>query len=196
VWHRLKNLLACFGTFFLLVTTVPPVWYGQWLAHPWTETHGPVLIVLGGDLVRAGAMGETSYWRCVSAVDVWREGGVRQVVLTGDAETTGSMRDWLTGQGIPAEAILLETHSGSTRENALNTAKLLQGVPGPYLMVTSDIHTWRSWRVFQKAGLIVAPRPAPDAFKRANDWRNRWRVFLDIGTECSKIAYYSWKRWI
>jgi uncharacterized SAM-binding protein YcdF (DUF218 family) len=55
---------------------------------------------------------------------------------------------------------------------------------------------WRAQRVFRKAGLTVIPRPAPDAFKRANDWRDRWRVFLDIANECTKILYYRAKSWI
>ncbi len=175
---------------------VPPAWYAQWLARPWTDAHGPFLIVLGGDSVREGIMGESSYWRCVSAIDVWRETGVRRLVLTGDAQTTASMRSWLISQGIPADAITVEGHSRSTRENALFTAALLRGVPGPFLLLTSDIHVWRASRAFRKAGLDVFPRPAPDAFKRSRDWRNRWRVFLDIGGEWCKIIYYAWKGWI
>ena len=194
--RRLKNLLAWFGAFFLLVLLIPPVWYGAWLARPWTEVNGPVLIVLGGDLAHRGAMGETSYWRCISAVEVWREGAVRRVILTGDEQTISPMREWLVEQGIPAAAVTLETHSHSTRENALRTAELLRGVPGPYLLLTSDIHVLRSWRAFRKCGLIVSPRPAPDAFKDSNDWRNRWRVFLDISDECLKTAYYWARGWI
>jgi uncharacterized SAM-binding protein YcdF (DUF218 family) len=106
------------------------------------------------------------------------------------------MRTWIVGQGVPAAAITVEGNSHTTRENALFTAALLRNVPGPYLLLTSDIHIWRAQRAFRKAGLTVIPRPAPDAFKRANDWRDRWSVFLDIATECVKIVYYKSKSWI
>jgi uncharacterized SAM-binding protein YcdF (DUF218 family) len=141
-------------------------------------------------------MGTSSYWRSVYAVDVWHEGGVKRMILSGDPQTTASMRAWIAGQGVPPEAIAVEGRSQTTRENALFTAALLSDVPGPYLLLTSDFHMWRAQRAFRKAGLVVLPRPAPDAFKRANDWRDRWRVFLDIANECVKIVYYHAKHWI
>jgi uncharacterized SAM-binding protein YcdF (DUF218 family) len=196
VLHHLKNLLACLGALLALVTIVPPEWYGQWLAHPWTDARAPVLIVLGGDSVREGMMGTSSYWRSVFAVDVWREGGVKRMILSGDRQTTASMRTWIVEQGVPADAVTVEGNSQTTHENAVFTAALLRDVPGPYLLMTSDIHMWRAQRAFRQAGLAILPRPAPDAFKRANDWRDRWRVFLDIANECTKIVYYRLKRWI
>ena len=192
----LRNLLACLGALLALVLLVPPRWYAQWLARPWTDARAPVLIVLGGDSVRDGMMGLSSYWRAVSAVDVWREGGIERIVLSGDAGTTASMRTWMVGQGIPAAALQMENRSHSTHENALLTAGLLQGTPGPYLLLTSDIHVWRARRAFLKAGLTVLPRPAPDAFKRGNNWRDRWPVFLDVSEECVKIVYYRLRGWI
>jgi len=196
VFHRLKTLFAILGLFSALVTIVPPAWYGQRLAHPWTDAQGPVLIVLGGDSIRDGMMGTSSYWRSVFAVDVWHGGGVQRIILSGDAQTTASMRTWIIGQGVPSSAVTVEGRSQSTRENALFTTALLRDVPGPYLLMSSDIHMWRAQRTFRKAGLTVIPRPAPDALKRASDWRDRWRVFLDIATECTKIAYYKSKSWI
>jgi len=197
-WRRsLKNSLSYLGALLLLVTIVPPTWYGGWLAGPWSDATAPVLIVLGGDSVREGMMGTSSYWRCVFAVDVWNQGGVRKMILSGDDQATRSMRAWILGQGVPAEVVMVENRSQSTRENALFTAVMLRnGIPGPYMLLTSDIHMWRARRAFAKAGLTIVPRAAPDAFKRANDWRDRWRVFLDIDLECAKIAYYRARSWI
>jgi uncharacterized SAM-binding protein YcdF (DUF218 family) len=180
----------------LLITIVPPTWYGQWMSGQWTDTEAPVLIVLGGDSVRDGIMGPATYWRSVYAVDVWHWGGIQRIVLSGDPQTTDAMRKWMVGQGVPERVLMIEGGSGSTRENAMFTANLLRDVPGPYLLLTSDIHMWRALRAFRKAGLPVLPRPAPDAFKRGNDWRDRWRVFLDIGAECGKIIYYKQRGWI
>ena len=149
-----------------------------------------------GDSIQAGMMGISSYWRSVYTLDVWHEGGVKRIILSGDPQTTASMRDWLIAQGIPRDAVTIEGRSRSTRENALFTAALVRDIPGPYLLLTSDIHMWRAQRAFRKAGLEVFARPAPDAFKRGTDWRDRWRVFLDIASEGVKIGYYKWKQWI
>jgi uncharacterized SAM-binding protein YcdF (DUF218 family) len=194
--RTLKNLLISLGALLAVVTIVPPAWYGRWLATSWAEAQAPVLIVLGGDSIREGMMGNSSYWRTVYAVDVWHEGGINRIILSGDEQTTASMRAWIVGQGVPPEAVAMENHSHSTRENAVQTTAFLRNTSGPYILMTSDIHMWRAVRAFRKAGLTVLPRPAPDAFKRANDWRDRWRVFLDIALEYSKIVYYRSKSWI
>ena len=193
---RLSVFFACLGVLLTLVTIVPPQWYGEALARSWTNAQEPILIVLGGDSIQAGMMGISSYWRSVYTLDVWHEGGVKRIILSGDPQTTASMRDWLIAQGIPRDAVTIEGRSRSTRENALFTAALVRDIPGPYLLLTSDIHMWRAQRAFRKAGLEVFARPAPDAFKRGTDWRDRWRVFLDIASEGVKIGYYKWKQWI
>jgi uncharacterized SAM-binding protein YcdF (DUF218 family) len=180
--RRLKALAALLGVLLLAV--------------PWKEGGAPVLIVLGGDSVRDGMLGTSSYWRSVYAVDLWRWGGIRHIVISGDPETTASMRAWILGQGIPADAVTVEGRSKTTRENALCTAALARDVPGPYLLLTSDIHMWRALHAFRKAGIAALPRPAPDAFKRGNDPRDRWRVFEDIVSECAGILYYKAKGWV
>jgi uncharacterized SAM-binding protein YcdF (DUF218 family) len=90
---------------------------------------------LGGSILEDGIMGESSYWRAVYAVLAWREGGFRQVVLSGGGSEgmaiVEPMRTFLESHGIPRRAIQLETQSKSTHENALYTKALLAGVSGP-----------------------------------------------------------------
>jgi uncharacterized SAM-binding protein YcdF (DUF218 family) len=193
VW--LVRLLAILGLVLAAATAIPPQWYAGFLAQPWTEEQGAVLVVLGGDALEDGSLAESSLWRCVFAVKVWREGGFERLVVSGNPADTAAMRDYLTWRGIPFEAIVIENHSLSTRENALHTARLAQGMRGPFVLLTSDFHMWRAWRAFAKAGLDIAPRPCPDAFKRSRDWRNRWRVFLDLTLELVKIGYYQIRGW-
>jgi uncharacterized SAM-binding protein YcdF (DUF218 family) len=63
--------------------------------------------------------------------------------------------------GVPPEAIVLEGASRNTRENALDSASLLQqhdcATP---LLVTSAAHMARSVATFKKAGVEVFPVPA------------------------------------
>jgi len=73
--------------------------------------------VLGADSLR-DVLGASSYWRSVYAVRAWREGGFSTVVVTGgpaDLPISERMRDYIVSQGVPVSAILVETHSQSTR---------------------------------------------------------------------------------
>jgi uncharacterized SAM-binding protein YcdF (DUF218 family) len=177
-------------------TLIPPQRYAGFLVGPWTEPRGNVLVVLGSDTLDNGSLGESSFWRCVFAADVWRDSRFKYLVLSGDSTNTAAMKSYLVWRGIPAEAIVLETESRSTRQNALNTAKLAAGMNGPFVLLTSDYHMWRANRAFQKAGLNIAPRPCPDAFKRSAQWQNRWQVFLLVMEEFGKIGYYRARGWI
>lgn len=125
----------------------------------------------------------------------WRTGGFRHLVISG-AGSAASMRDFMINQGVPAEAIVVEDRSSNTRENAAFSVPLARQWPGPYVLLTSDYHVWRAARVFRKAGLGVIAAPVSDGLKRANDWRSRWRVFIDLSQETAKIAYYRARGWI
>ena len=192
----LRLLLAGLGALVLLVTLAPPRAYLRWLTGPWNDPRAPVLIVLGGDSLDGKMLGESSYWRTIYAIWTWREGGFKHVILSGDQQITLPMRDYLVCQGVPAGAVIVEGRSRSTRENALFTAELLRGIPGPYVLLTSDFHMWRARRAFTRAGVTVLPLPFPDAGKRMVDWRWRWNVFLDLSAETVKIAYYRARGWI
>ena len=114
--------LVCLGGLVLLVTLAPPRWYALYLSESWPEPRGAVLIVLGADVIDNGMLGQSSYWRSLMAVSTWKSSTFRQVVLSGDYRTTAPMRDFIVCQGVPAEAVLIEGRSTSTRENALFTA--------------------------------------------------------------------------
>jgi len=190
------RLLALLGALLLLVTLLPPRWYAVRLAGAWTDPRGATLIVLGADRLDGQMLGVASYWRSVYAVLAWRKGGFGHLILSGEAGVTAPMRDFIVAQGIPASAIVMEDRSGSTRENALFAAPLARQFPAPYVLLTSDYHMWRAHHAFQKAGLMVQPRPFPDALKRMNQWSARWSVFIELLVESAKIAYYWARGWV
>jgi uncharacterized SAM-binding protein YcdF (DUF218 family) len=200
LWRWLRQgigrLLAGLGLLMVIVTTTPLVsWYARQLAGPWNDPRGDVLIVLGASTLTPGIIGESTYWRAAYALMVYREGGIRRIVLSGAGAAAG-MQTFLIFQGVPADSILLETSSTSTRENALYTSRLLVGQPGRMILLTSDYHMFRASRAFRKAGLAILPRPFPDALKRATRWRNRWDVFQDEVIETAKILGYFVRGWI
>jgi uncharacterized SAM-binding protein YcdF (DUF218 family) len=193
--------LAAIG-FLLVFITVTPVdgWWIKMLAGSWNDAKGDVLVVLAGDSIK-DVIGESSYWRSVYAVRVWRESGWREVVVTGgslDGEVPAAerMRDFMASQGVPASAIRVEGDSHSTRENALKSKALLENRPGRKVLLTSDYHMFRAARVFRKAGVDIAPRPLPDAAKQIAVWRSRWPVFLGLCVETVKIGYYFARGWV
>src|ERR1700690_3431300 len=69
---------ASLGLLVALVTATPLVTrISGWLAGPWDNPHGDLLVVLSGASLEGGPIGLTSYWRCVYAVIAFREGGFR-----------------------------------------------------------------------------------------------------------------------
>ena len=193
--------LASIGFLYLLVTVTPiDGWWIRCLARPWNDPKGEVLVVLGSDTVR-DVIGWSSYWRSVYAVRAWREGGFREVVVSGgsgqgEVPIAERMRDFMVSQGIPASSIRVENQSRSTRENALKSKAILDAIPGRKILLTSDFHMFRAYRVFRKAGIAVEPRPLPDAAKQITGWENRWPVFLSLCLETAKIGYYFVRGWI
>jgi uncharacterized SAM-binding protein YcdF (DUF218 family) len=203
----LRIAIACFailGLLMVLVTTTPLVsWMSARLADPWDNPHGDLLVVLAGSSLEGGTIGASSYWRCVYSVWAFREGGFHQIFITGGKPAEGgevpiaaTMQKLIVFLGVPAEAVLVETHSTSTRENALESVPILQQMPGKKVLLTSDYHMYRALRVFRKAGLDLPGWPYPDTGKMAASWSGRWPAFLEICREMAKIGYYRFKGWI
>jgi uncharacterized SAM-binding protein YcdF (DUF218 family) len=199
VQRRIRSVAAAFGLLTAVVVFTPlTVLWGGWLAHPWLDSKGDILIVLGGASVE-DFLGENSYWRSLYAVRYYRAGGIKRIYLTGgppERPVAESMRRFLLASGVPADVIRTETASESTRENALRLAPLLERDPGRPVLLTSDYHMWRARRVFQRAGIQVLPLPVPDVRKRGQTIRGRWGAFCDLLSESGKLIYYYSKGWI
>jgi uncharacterized SAM-binding protein YcdF (DUF218 family) len=196
-----SRILAVIGLLFVVVTFTPiDEWWANRLAGAWNDPKGEVLVVLGGDTVK-DTIGLSSYWRSVYAVRMWKQGGVRTVVVSGgsngsEPSIAEQMRDFMVSQGIPAAAIHVETESQSTRENALKSKPILDQLSGKKVLLTSDYHMFRAYRAFRKVGIDIQPSPFPDSLKQAASWAGRWPAFLGLCVEQAKIAYYFVRGWI
>ena len=175
-------------------------WWATALAGPWTDPAGDVLIVLGGAADNDGIMGQSSYLRSTYALMIYREGGFGHIVISGAAHegppVAESMRRYLVCLGIPVSAIHVEPYARTTRENALFTKPILDGLPGRKVLLTSDYHMTRAYRTFRKAGIDVAPQPLPDVLKRVGVMQYRWGAFLDVSRETTALAYYFGRGWL
>jgi uncharacterized SAM-binding protein YcdF (DUF218 family) len=197
IYAFVQAALATLGLMLVLITVTPlERWYARILAGPWNDPNGDVLILLGADSPTDGYVGLATYWRSVYAVRVWRENHFREIVVCGASGTAESMRDYLLFNHVPADKIILENRSGSTRENAIFAAALLKNTEGRKVLLTSDFHMYRSLRAFKKAGAQVEPLPIPFALKLNTDWTMRWQVFVDLTVETAKIIDYRLRGWI
>lgn len=195
--------LAAIGFLYVIVTVTPLVnWYARLLAGPWADPKGDTLIVLGGSMIGNGIIGESSYWRSIYAWRAYELDGFHRVIASGGSiekppfPVSLAMKNFMVCQGVPAGVITAETESRSTRENAVDTARLLAGDRSSKVLLTSDYHMFRASRVFAKVGLKVTPRPFPDALKRGDHWEGRWPVFIELCYETVKIAYYYARGWL
>jgi uncharacterized SAM-binding protein YcdF (DUF218 family) len=82
--------------------------------------------------------------------------------------------------GVPAKAIIQESESLNTRENAVNTKLILDKREiNKILLVTSALHMPRSLEIFRKVGFECIA--APTDFLTVNNENNRgWASVLDL----------------
>lgn len=193
--RSLTRLFATIGLVTVLVMVTPVAsWWAHAYAGPIELPKGDVLIVLSAANDDQGFISYSSYWRARYALLAWKTGQFKTMVVTGGHGP--GIRDFLVSQGVPAEAIVAEWQSNSTHENGLNTVRLLQGLPGKKVLLTSDFHMYRAVRVFRKLGVDVAPAPAPDVIKMSQNPYLRVPAFETMVVETVKIAGYRLRGWI
>lgn len=110
--------------------------------------------------------------RFTHALWLYRAGKVRRIIISGGLATitprpgmvpeAQDLATLLKLAGVPAQAILVESRSHNTRENALFTKALLDQHPDikSLVLVTSAFHERRALACFAKVGLHPAAFPA------------------------------------
>lgn len=96
--------------------------------------------------------------------------------LEGKTSEAQIMARTLEDQGVPKEAMILETRSRNTHENGLYTAAKLKALHiTRILLVTSALHMPRAMAVFRKQGIIATAAPAaPQIFVPAEPGFSFW----------------------
>ena len=124
--------------------------YGSWL---YKQGKAPLLLVSGG------------------RADWYGEGG------NPESEDMAAIAE---AMGVPMSAILQEPDSLNTRENAVNTKRILsqKGI-NKILLVTSAIHMPRSMAIFRKLGFEAIAAPT-DFLVVQNENSKGWGILLDL----------------
>jgi uncharacterized SAM-binding protein YcdF (DUF218 family) len=191
----LKNLLAVIGLLTVIVISTPVVsWWARAYAGPIEQPKGDVLILLSAAGDDQEGISYSSYWRARQALLAWQTGGFKKIVVSGGGGP--GIVNFLAGQGVPRDAIVAEWASLSTRENGIATARLIAGMPGKRVLLTSDFHMFRALRVFRKLHIEVTPMPVPDVLHSTEHWNGRFQAFETMLVESAKILDYAVRGWI
>jgi uncharacterized SAM-binding protein YcdF (DUF218 family) len=192
IW--LNRVFAAIGLITVLVIATPVVsWWARAYAGPIERPTGDVLILLSAAGDDRGGISYSSYWRAREAIFAWQTGGFKKIVISGGGP---GILNFLIVEGIPREAIVAEWRSTSTRENGIETARLIQGMPGKKVLLTSDFHMYRALHVFRKQGIEVTPMAVPDVLHSTEHWNGRFSAFETMLVESVKIIYYALRGWI
>jgi vancomycin permeability regulator SanA len=156
-----------------------------------------VILCLAAGLTSDGRMGPHTRARARRCVDLFHAGKAPLIAFTGgntthDAPPTGQqMADFARALGVPAQAMLAETASESTLQNALLTQPLLPDHIDSALLVTDPFHLPRSWVSFRWAGYSAVSLIAPDNSHRIRP--NIWllqREALAIWANALRVPAY------
>ncbi len=154
-----RGLLLLFGipalVLLLLYLPVSPL-APLILMHRDPPGKADALVVLGGD----------ARSRTPLAAQLYRQGVAPMILLSGRGDYVW-VRQGLIDDGVPADRILAESRSSSTRENALFSAPILRA-HGLHriVIVTSWQHSARSLRTFRRfvpdvQATVVPTQPRP-----------------------------------
>ncbi|WP_175485689.1 YdcF family protein [Pseudoxanthomonas sp. GM95] len=175
---------------------------------------GSVIIVLGMGMQKLPHEGgiepqSLAYSRILRAVQLYDRcaqatTGCRILLSGGDPAGLGKTEAELYGSlleeaGVPASAVLHETASRNTWENARYTARLLATKPhGPLVLVTSGLHMRRSLLYFAHFGLQPAPARSDYTAPFSSWLPNSYNLLIgDLATvEWLGIARYHWYNWL
>lgn len=196
---RLGGMLGGAALAWLWIGSMP--WTAGWLTASLERDYPSVaierlpaagaIVVLGGAIRSPdGSQGYPALTRASNrlwhAARLYRAGKAPLLVLSGgydpslgDRPEADAMREFLVALGVPASAMLLESTSRTTRENARFTAVLL-GQRGIHnvLLVTSASHMARARRCFEAEGLHVVAAATDHAGRPVTGWA---RVVPDAG---------------
>lgn len=150
--------------------------------------------------------------RIMHAADLYKAGKAKWIIASGGSWLYPSlqrpealdMKDVLMRFGVPADAILIETESEDTGQNAsLSAALMKQHNLTTALLVTSGIHMPRAMSAFRRAGISVTASTTDIVAAASPDWPAlNWlpspMALVHTGEamhELAGILYYGLRGW-
>lgn len=144
------------------------------------KSGGAVALVAGARVYPDGTPSLALYRRVEAVYDLWREGKVSTMILSGGAvgssvpEST-IMSSLLIEKGLPVHRIVQEDKSRNSRENIQFSLPLLAGMMPPKVILVSDVwHIPRLWMLLRLLG-----------------YRHRWRIgFKPSKSDATRLSWW------
>lgn len=176
--RALAYMFTAFAFSWLYLMSTP--WMGGQLMGALEASYPPVpvaelpqadaIVLLGGGVrarVDEHSLGNLNRWgdRILYAAVLYQAGKAPRIVVTGGGRENGDteaelMRDILNYMGVPEQAVVLETASTTTYDNARFTVPILrENNWEKVLLVTSAFHMRRSEALFKAQGMTVTVAP-------------------------------------
>lgn len=152
----------------------------------------------GADVIVAVSGGDTAA-RTMEAVKLYKRGWAPTLVFSGAAQDRNSpsnaavMRSIALDAGVPEDAIIIDEHGRTTKQNATKTADLLASEDiTSMILVTSSYHQRRTSLEFSERFTDVAIRNHP--VSQDNQWSLWWWMtpmgwYLALG-ELVRIVFF------
>ena len=160
-------------------------------SHPPRSSAPPAVVAADAALVLSG---DVDYLRVNRAAELFRQGAVPVVIITGKGvggDSAHAMREECLRRGVRADRLVLEPDSTSTRENMLFAAPLVRGRGFRRVaLVTSAFHMGRAERAARRVMPEVewVPVPVKDAGPPSHQRRLRLLEWV-------KLAWYLARGW-
>lgn len=161
------------------------------------------IVVFAGGVGESGQAGGGYQERVRRAVDLYQQGFAPRVIVSSgfvfafkEAEV---MRGLAIANGVPPDAIVLETQAANTHQNVLYTREILErGGWRRILLVSSPYHMRRALMTWRKAapGIEVVPQPVAVSQFYLHERGASLTQIRGILTEYAAILDYWWKGWI
>lgn len=150
---------------------------------------------------------EQTTLNAIEAALLYAQKGPLPVIASGgcndcaiETAESATLRQLLIARGVPADRIVEESTSRTTREQALNVAPIVRAHAwNPVLLVTSPVHLLRARGAFNNAGVDVIPTPAAP-HSAGTTFERRWMPSPDALESSQKSMYdylgyfYYWSR--
>jgi uncharacterized SAM-binding protein YcdF (DUF218 family) len=175
-------------------------------AQPSAPRDADAIIVLGAGVRRDGTAGPTLTRRSQEGARLYAAGYAPVIICTGGVPYRAprpeaeACADVLRAQGVPDSAIVLETRSRSTEENAAYSRQIFDARGWQTALVVSDgYHLLRAGWIFQQQGISAQTIPTGDRALMRDIVANIPRELVALHWQVFKTALnlpYTYVPWV
>lgn len=192
-----KEKIIGFAIFFLFVTIISINWYVEHSSQTYMYTleenvpQKEAALILGAAVYKNGALTPILYDRAVTALELYRQGKVKKILVSGDNSTLEHnevipVSKFLIGQGVPKEAIFLDYAGFDTYDSMYRARDVFKA--SSLIIVTQHFHMPRSLYIAHNLGIDAV---GVDADKRLYGGQNTLREYFATVKAWLDVSFHS-----